>query len=188
VTVEADDNPNRCIEVADRGVAFQPALNLTLGPLTPGRPAKVANGLFDEPSLREPASAVAVPLVEQQTGPVVAPVPGPRTTAVSAVSRAWRHRCRRCRHGTSRRRHTSKTVEEGGRVEPAPAYDRQVGEVGLPQLVPLGGLGMEFLDHRDDVEGSSSDRVMHPEQAIDEGFGDKVAFLTSKPHYEFAQR
>jgi hypothetical protein len=76
VTVEADDNPNRCIEVADRGVAFQPALNLTLGPLTPGRPAKVANGLFDEPSLREPASAVAVPLVEQQTGPVSHPCLG----------------------------------------------------------------------------------------------------------------
>jgi hypothetical protein len=51
-------------------------------------------------------------------------------------------------------------VEDCREIEPAPADDLEVGEVGLPQLVRRGGLVPELLGGLDHDEGRAGDQVM----------------------------
>jgi hypothetical protein len=79
-------------------------------------------------------------------------------------------------------------VEHCGQVEPALADDLEVGEVGLPQFVRRGGLGVELVGRLHHDEGRAGDQVMRLEQAIDRGFRDEVALLLGEPYAEFARR
>ena len=45
-------------------------------------------------------------------------------------------------------------------IEPAPADDLEVGEVGLPQLVRGCGLVAELIGCLDDDEGRAGDQVV----------------------------
>ena len=58
-------------------------------------------------------------------------------------------------------------IEHRGQVEPAPADDLQVGEVGLPELVGSRGLVLELIGGLDDDEGRAGDQVMGLEHAVD---------------------
>ena len=57
-------------------------------------------------------------------------------------------------------------VEDRRQVEPAPANDLQVGEVGLPQLVGRSRLVLELIGRLDDDEGGAGDQVPGLEQAL----------------------
>ena len=67
-------------------------------------------------------------------------------------------------------------VEDGRQIEPAPADDLEVGEVGLPELVRRRGLVLELVGRLDDDEGRAGDQVVGLEQPIDRGFRDEIAF------------
>ena len=58
-------------------------------------------------------------------------------------------------------------VEHGGEIEPAPAGDLEVSEVGLPKLVGRCGLGVELIGGFNDDKRRAGDQVMRLEQAID---------------------
>ena len=58
-------------------------------------------------------------------------------------------------------------VEDRRKVEPPPACDLEVGEVGLPELVRRRGLLGEGIGRPDHDEGRAGDQVVRLEQAID---------------------
>ena len=58
-------------------------------------------------------------------------------------------------------------VEHGRQIEPAPADDLQIGEVGLPELVGRRGLVLELVGRLHDDEGRAGDQIMRLQQAID---------------------
>jgi hypothetical protein len=51
-------------------------------------------------------------------------------------------------------------VEDGGQVIPAPAYDLEIGKVGLPQLVDRCGFILELAGGFHDDEGRAGNQVM----------------------------
>ena len=79
-------------------------------------------------------------------------------------------------------------VEDGRQIEPAPADDLQIGEVGLPELVGRRRLVLELVGGLDDDEGRAGDQVVRLEQAIDGSFRDKIAFGVGEGHRQFPRR
>ena len=57
-------------------------------------------------------------------------------------------------------------VQNGREIEPAPADDLQISEIGLPELVRPGCLLLELICRFDHREGWADDQVMGYEQAI----------------------
>jgi hypothetical protein len=80
-------------------------------------------------------------------------------------------------------------VQNGRQVEPAPADDLEIGEIGLPHLVGPGGLVAEFLGRLDHHEGRAGDQVMGLQQSVDRGFGDEIvprqgfSHIPARPHH-----
>jgi hypothetical protein len=66
-------------------------------------------------------------------------------------------------------------VEDRREIEPTPADDLQIGEVGLPELVRPGGLLVELICRADHGEGWAGDEVMCLQKPVDTGLGDEVA-------------
>src|SRR5215467_4433021 len=61
-------------------------------------------------------------------------------------------------------------IEHGGQIEPAPADDLQIGEVGLPKLV-WGGRGIgEAIGRLHQDEGRARDQAMVLQEPINGGF------------------
>ena len=58
-------------------------------------------------------------------------------------------------------------VEDRREIEPAPADDLEVGEVGLPELVRRRGLLRERVGGLHHDEGGAGDQVVRLEQAVD---------------------
>ena len=58
-------------------------------------------------------------------------------------------------------------VEDGRQIEPTPANDLEVCEVGLPELVGGRGLVLELVGGLDDHEGGTGDQIVGLEQPID---------------------
>src|SRR3954464_1852792 len=50
-------------------------------------------------------------------------------------------------------------IEYGGQVEPTPADDFQISEIGLPQLIGCGGLVLELIGSLDHDEGRTGDET-----------------------------
>ena len=71
-------------------------------------------------------------------------------------------------------------VEHGRQVNPAPADDLEVGEVGLPHLVPARGFGMEGIGCLDHHESRAGDQVVGLEQAVNTGLRHEVALLVGE--------
>jgi hypothetical protein len=63
------------------------------------------------------------------------------------------------------------------KIEPAPADDLEIGEVGLPQLVWSGRFIPELVRSPDHHVGWGRDQVFGLKDAIGRGFGDKIPFL-----------
>jgi hypothetical protein len=57
-------------------------------------------------------------------------------------------------------------VEDRRQVEPAPANDLQIGEVGLPQLIGRRRLVLELIGRLDDDEGWAGNQVPCLEQTV----------------------
>ena len=55
---------------------------------------------------------------------------------------------------------SGEVIEHGRQVEPAPTDHLEIGEVGLPQLVGCGGLGVELVGRLDDDKSRAGDQVM----------------------------
>jgi len=79
-------------------------------------------------------------------------------------------------------------VEHGGEIEPAPAGDLEVGEVGLPELVGCRGLGVELVCCLDHDESRAGDQVVLRQQAVDRSLGDEVALAIGEAHGKFSGR
>ena len=61
---------------------------------------------------------------------------------------------------------TAVVVEDRGQIEPTPADDLEIGEVGLPQLVRSGCLVTELIGRADHHMGWCRDQVFGLENAI----------------------
>jgi hypothetical protein len=79
-------------------------------------------------------------------------------------------------------------VERGGGVGPASAGDREVGEVGPPELIGRGGSGVELVGRLGHDEDRAGDEVVRREQAVGRGLKDKVAPAAGRAHGEPARR
>ncbi len=79
-------------------------------------------------------------------------------------------------------------VEDGGEIEPSPADDLQIGEVGLPELVRRRRLVLELVGGLDDDEGRAGDQVLRLEQPVDRGFRDEVAAFIGEGDRQLARR
>ena len=79
-------------------------------------------------------------------------------------------------------------IEDGGEIEPSPADDLEVGEVGLPELVGGRGLVLELVGRLDDDEGRTGDQVVGLEQPIDRRFRDEVAVCIGEARGQLARR
>ena len=77
---------------------------------------------------------------------------------------------------------------DGRQVEPAPADDLELGEVGLPELVGRRRLVRELLRGLHHDEGWAGDQIMSLEQPIDRCLRDKIALGVGKPHRQFPRR
>jgi hypothetical protein len=66
-------------------------------------------------------------------------------------------------------RDSSKTpsVEHARQIEPAPADDLEIGEVGLLQLIGCRGLVGELVRCLHDDEGGTADQIERLQQAVD---------------------
>jgi hypothetical protein len=68
-------------------------------------------------------------------------------------------------------------VEDRGEIEPPPAHDLEIGEVGLPELVGPGGLVLELVRGTDHDMRRRGDEVLGLEDAVRRGFRDEVSLL-----------
>ena len=66
-------------------------------------------------------------------------------------------------------------AEDGRQIEPTPADDLEVGEVGLPKLIGSRGLVLELIGRLDDDEGWTGDQIVGLEQPIDGQFRKTLA-------------
>ena len=57
-------------------------------------------------------------------------------------------------------------VEHARQIEPAPADDLQIGEVGLPELVGRRGLVAELVRRLDDDVGGAGDQIERLQQTL----------------------
>ena len=67
-------------------------------------------------------------------------------------------------------------VEDRAEIEPTPAQNLDIGEVGLPKLVDGRRLVLELIGSLEDDEGGTGDQIMRLQRAIHCGFRDKIAF------------
>jgi hypothetical protein len=79
-------------------------------------------------------------------------------------------------------------VEDGRQIDPAPAGDLEVGEVGLPELVDGGGLVLELVRRLDHHISRTGDEVVRLQQARDRCFRDKVLSLIGKTYRQLPWR
>jgi hypothetical protein len=71
-------------------------------------------------------------------------------------------------------------LEDGRQIEPTPADDLEVSEVGLPELVRRCCLLLELVGRLDDDEGRPGDQIVSLEQPINRRFRDKITSVSVK--------
>ncbi len=76
-------------------------------------------------------------------------------------------------------------VENGGKIEPPPSHDLDVGEVGLSHLIDGCGFVTELVRSLDDNKGRAANEVPYLEQPIDCYFRHEAATCVNKPDRQF---
>ena len=77
-------------------------------------------------------------------------------------------------------------IEHRGEVHPAPPDDLEVGKVCLPHLVRACCLGMELISRFDHGVSWAGDQIVRLQQAVNGGFGHKVAPFIGEAHGQFS--
>src|SRR5215831_13030941 len=95
--------------------------------------------------------------------PDLTPAAPPATYRTRRLPTWW---CTASRPGCSAR----SPIEHGGQIEPAPADDLQIGEVGLPKLVWGGRRIGEAIGRLHQDEGRARDQAMVLQEPINAGF------------------
>ena len=77
-------------------------------------------------------------------------------------------------------------VQDRRQIEPAPADDLEVGEVGLPQLVRRRGLVLEGIRRLDDNKGRAGDQIMGLQKPIRADVRQSAPFADTSPKLSIA--
>ena len=77
---------------------------------------------------------------------------------------------------------TRVVIEDGREIEPTPARDLEIGEVGVPQLIGRRGLVAELIGRQHHPEGRRANQVLCLQQPINARFGDEVPSLIGERH------
>src|SRR5438132_11766735 len=96
-----------------------------------------------------------------------------------------------CRHGGAQlpsQDVAREVIEHGGQIEPAPADDLQIGEVGLPKLVWGGRRVSEAIGRLHQDEGRARDQAMVLQEPINGGFGHKATLRVREVDGELTRR
>lgn len=196
VVVMIDEGRDLPLEIARQEVVFEqdpvlerlvPALDLALGLRVKWCSADMAHAVGVDP-LGEFGGDVGRTVVAEQLRLVQHP-------GTTAAGRLQRHSQRvgdilglHCGAQLPGDDVAGEVVEHRRQIEPTPADDLQICEVGLPELVGRCRLVMEFVGGLDDDEGRAGDQVMGLEQAIDRGFRDEVALRVGEGDRQFPGR
>ena len=196
MVVVIDEGFNLGFEVTGQEVVFQqdavlqclmPAFDLALGLRVIWRAARVLHTPVFQP-------------FSQVTGDIARPIVAEKPRLMNDVNlvtaRCLQCEIQRVRHilsshvGAKLPGHdvAAVIVQNRTEIEPAPAQDFDVGEVGLPELVDRSCFVFELIGCLDDDEGWAGNQVMRLKCAIHCGFRDKVAFLIRERHRQLTRR
>lgn len=138
---------------------LMPALDLALRLRVFGRAANMTNALVVEPS-GEIACDVGRAVVGEKSRPMHL---GPlvKSGRLQRHLDCVRHIARPHRGAELPGDDVAReVVKDGGEIEPAPAGDLDIGEVGLPELVRRGGFVVELIGHLHRGERRAGDQAM----------------------------